>query len=163
MVDVLDRRPLAQEAERNGPCPCGSGAKFKKCCQPRLVYMRKGEDCMRAATATVLGIPYEDTPDVWAGTTDGQDAWVEWAEGRGLRMMRSTAPEAAAAYEWTIVGIEFSAPDAPTEKHALVAHDGELFHDPDRAGYWQSAERLPGQSVSVVDAVAFVPLADAPA
>ena len=25
---------LEKSLERNGPCPCGSGAKFKKCCQP---------------------------------------------------------------------------------------------------------------------------------
>jgi hypothetical protein len=45
--------------------------------------------------------------------------------------VRSTEPGAAATFEWTVVGVEMSDPEG-SDKHAVVAHDGVLFHDPAR-------------------------------
>jgi hypothetical protein len=67
-TDIGDGRLPAQVAGRNDPCPCGSGDKFKRCCQPRLVYQRGRGDCLRAAAATVLGISYDETQREVAAT-----------------------------------------------------------------------------------------------
>jgi len=32
-----------QKVGRNDPCPCGSGQKFKKCCEPKMSQRKKIE------------------------------------------------------------------------------------------------------------------------
>jgi hypothetical protein len=33
---VRDKQPVAKPPSLNGPCPCGSGLKYKRCCAPRV-------------------------------------------------------------------------------------------------------------------------------
>jgi hypothetical protein len=39
---------------RNSPCPCGSGKKYKRCCEVKKAEMRK-TSCLVAASATSPG------------------------------------------------------------------------------------------------------------
>ena len=42
--DIMRRRrgiPALADPGRNDPCPCGSGRKYKKCCEPYARIMRK--------------------------------------------------------------------------------------------------------------------------
>lgn len=32
LILLKDGRKIVRQTERNAPCPCGSGKKFKKCC-----------------------------------------------------------------------------------------------------------------------------------
>lgn len=56
-VPIANAKPgqiRAKKVGRNGPCPCGSGKKFKKCCMGRAASAserRRVADEMRASSA----------------------------------------------------------------------------------------------------------------
>jgi len=52
----MDKKP-----RRNGPCPCGSGKKTKKCCLPEIRKFQdriaKGESPQSLVVERILGTP----------------------------------------------------------------------------------------------------------
>jgi len=79
---------------RNGPCPCGSGVKYKKCCLPKDEAARAAPPLRahavnhRGRSLTVTGSPSRETLDLAADYFDRKDA----DEGFAAQIMRFSQP-----------------------------------------------------------------------
>lgn len=79
---------------RNGPCPCGSGVKYKKCCLPKDEAARAAPPRRvhavehRVRSLTVTGSPTPETLDVAANCFEKKDA----GEGFATQLMRFSQP-----------------------------------------------------------------------
>lgn len=98
---------------------------------PRIpVWQREGGDCLRAAVAGLLAIPYEETPgiDGHTATVPEFDAgWRAWAAARGLRFrhFESHCPTRTGRWIAQIDGHDGSL-------HAVVMSRDQLAFDPGR-------------------------------
>jgi len=59
---ILLGEPDVAKIERNAPCPCGSGKKYKKCCLP-LLHQPDNQQA-RSGTEAVLAEAYQDDIDL---------------------------------------------------------------------------------------------------
>jgi len=73
---------------RNEPCPCGSGKKFKKCCEATLIKGR-----FRADKGTELAAPQMATASRMAGLFKSQVTSLPFVAD-GLRQIRATSSPA---------------------------------------------------------------------
>lgn len=95
-------------------------------------YQRNMNDCLRAAIATAVQIPYEDVPDTEPTGAGGQGEWLqvysrlwEWAAGQGIRLEFHTFPPICEA-PW--VGVTPRGDDG--YRHTIVIANGQLYFDP---------------------------------
>jgi len=91
---------LAMSApSRNGPCPCGSGVKYKKCCLPKDEAVRAAPPRRfhnvdyRGRSLTVTGSPSRETLDLAADYFERNDA----DEGFAAQITRFSQPLIKAA------------------------------------------------------------------
>lgn len=121
--------------------------------------VQRGEfDCMRAAVATVLGIPYEATPPIDSGGRGAHvgseafsAAWREWAATRGLtlRVFCSHCPTFLDA--WIAVVDGYGRPDM---RHSVVMRGARFAHDPSPHAH---ARRRTVTAADVRQAIVFAP------
>jgi hypothetical protein len=95
-------------------------------------YMRTRSDCMRAALATLAGVPYAEVPDVEFALGGGGLAYAQaiadlgaWAHGLERRLVyHETPPTDRGAWIGCIPA------DADGPSHGLVMCMDRLVHDP---------------------------------
>ena len=66
---------MARKVQRNDPCPCGSGKKYKKCCQIKENAIMAGRSNRRRGIQIALGWvshAYEEPIAKWV-----DDVWLE--------------------------------------------------------------------------------------
>jgi hypothetical protein len=105
-----------------------------------LFLQRRYDECLRACTAVVLGLDYDDTPEVSAadtGTEDFWDAWVGWANrsGHGPMLFYYDAPPVERE-RWIAVVPSLN---TPGKDHAVVMRRTALVLDPVSNGERYSA------------------------
>lgn len=83
------KQPVLKHPQRNGPCPCGSGKKYKKCCLARRITEEAEARRPKPATQAQAG-PYGDA--VARGTAVAADA-------RDALEMRARQPRIVAAQD----------------------------------------------------------------
>ncbi len=86
----------------------------------------------------VLGIDYEETPEVSASTATTEefwDVWTGWAEERGAPMLfyYDDKPIDRSAWIATVPSLNL-----PGQDHAVVMHGRELALDPARGETYES-------------------------
>jgi len=93
------------------------------------VFQRKHDECLRACVSFLLGIPYDELPDVSAAddsTDDFWSAWVDWGRQRGKELF-FYYDGMPAATEWIAVVPSLN---QPGKDHAVVMQRARLVHDP---------------------------------
>lgn len=107
-------------------------------------------NCFQVAVASVLGLDMAVVPHFCDGAAAGWfTAFEDWLSRFQMYPLMLDAPEIMPP-GWTIVsGHSPRYPDDPRRLHAVVYHDGELWHDPH-----PSRDGLLGVS----DVIVFVPL-----
>ena len=80
--------------QRNDPCPCGSGRKYKRCCVDVGSVIELPSHLLLVHVLNAYSAPALETLDGWTMEPDGLlDALAVWIEeGRGDRAVRLAAP-----------------------------------------------------------------------
>jgi SEC-C motif-containing protein len=117
----------------NAPCPCGSGRKYKKCCQPyhkgarapdALTLMRSRYSAYAAGQSRyILRTTHPDNPDYTDDTAAWQtsiDAWCASTEFRRLEILDSKEEEREAYVTFRAVFGD----GEMTERSRFVREDG---------------------------------------
>lgn len=102
---------------------------------PRKVYQVKGNDCFSACVASILEVPVEEVPILHEV---GQEGMLTYLNKKGYTLIHFYQ-EAWASSEWEEIlnfvksGYCIGAINTDNGKyHAVVFHNGEIWHDPDR-------------------------------
>lgn len=120
------------------------------------VNQRTGEDCLRAAVASIFQLPYDEIPDLGSSGWEQECRLAEWLESRGLGFIRIMDPDKALArgarsarLPWGVCVGEGKSP-RNEDYHAVVCdaracgagEPPKIIHDPhpSRAGLPGGAE-----------------------
>ena len=123
MIDHVDQQYLHGEGDENG-------------------------DCERAAIASLFRLPIEDVPHFCSRANEHRHAELleEWLQPFGLtRLSFRYDRDIARLLRGVAHLLSGPSPRFPNEYHCVVAHSGEIIHDPhpDRTGLAPPTDEMP--------------------
>ena len=80
-------RPPARHRERSAPCPCGSGRKYKRCCEARDEDLAADER-ERARLSEAYSAGNRDEREVFGSASAAARGFRRWAELSRLSIWR---------------------------------------------------------------------------